>query len=113
MPAAEAHMLAERAMRQSEADPETNTQADRMIDDFFASKIAIVEQGVSRQVSAFEAIAEQLWRHAIGGSKRATSVLLQYLAFAARRSGGMGGVIHRVEVLGEDASKEEPRGNNA
>jgi len=84
-----------------------------LIDDFFASKIAIVEQGVSRQVSAFEAIAEQLWRHAIAGSKRATSVLLQYLAFAARRSGGMGGVIHRVEVLGEDASKEEPRGNNA
>ena len=84
-----------------------------LIDDFFASKIAIVEQGVSRQVSAFEAIAEQLLRHAIGGSKRATSVLLHYQAFAARRSGGMGGVIYRFEELGENVSGEEPRGNNA
>jgi hypothetical protein len=39
--------------------------------------------------------------------------LLQYQAFAARRSGGMGGVIHRIEIVGEDASEEKPRGNNA
>ncbi|HMF05875.1 MAG TPA: DUF5681 domain-containing protein [Methylocella sp.] len=85
-----------------------------MIDEFFAGEIDIVEQGVPRRVSALEAIVLQLWRHAVAGSKRATNVLLQYQAFAAGRSGGMGGVIHRFEELGEDASEEEkPRGNNA
>ena len=82
-----------------------------MIDEFVAGEIDIVEQGVSRRVSALEAIVLQLWRHAVAGSKRAMNVLLQYQAFAARRSGGMGGVIHRVEELGEDVSGEEPRGN--
>jgi hypothetical protein len=84
-----------------------------MIDEFFAGEIDIVENGISRRVSHFEAIVLQLWIEAMAGKKRAINVLLQYLAFAARRSGGMGGVIHRVEVLGEDASEEEPRGNNA
>jgi hypothetical protein len=83
-----------------------------LIDDFFASEIDIVEQGVSRRVSALEAIVLQLWRHGIAGKKRAANVLLQYQAFAARRSGGMGGVIQTIEVVGEDASEEEPRGNN-
>jgi hypothetical protein len=55
----------------------------------------------------------QLWIKAMTGTKRATNVLLQYQAFAARRAGGMGGVIHRIEIMGEDASEEEPRGNNA
>jgi hypothetical protein len=59
-----------------------------------------------------EAIVLQLWRHGIAGKKRAANVLLQYQAFAARRSGGMGGVIQTIEVVGEDASEEEPRGNN-
>jgi Family of unknown function (DUF5681) len=84
-----------------------------MIDEFFASQIDIVEQGVSRRVSAFEAIVMQLWGRATAGSKRAINVLLQYQAFAARRGGGMGGVIQTIEVVGEDASEEEPRGNNA
>ena len=61
-----------------------------MIDEFFAGEIDIVEQGVPRRVSALEAIVLQLWRHAVAGSKRATNVLLQYQAFAAGRSGGMG-----------------------
>ena len=81
-----------------------------LIDDFFASKIAIVEQGVSRRVSALEAIVLQLWRQAVAGSKRATSILLQYQAFAARRYGS---VKQRIELVCEDASEEEPRGNNA
>jgi len=84
-----------------------------MIDEFFASQIDIVEQGVSRRVSAFEAIVMQLWGRATAGSKRAINVLLQYQAFAAGRCGGMGGVIRTIEVVGEDASEEEPRGNNA
>ena len=82
-----------------------------MIDAFFAGEIDIVENGISRRVSNFEAILLQLWIKAMDGKKRAMNVLLQYQAFAARRSGGMGGVIHRVEELGEDVSGEEPRGN--
>ena len=82
-----------------------------MIDEFFAGEIDIVENGISRRVSHFEAIVLQLWIKAMAGTKRAANVLLQYQAFAARRSGGMGGVIHRVEELGEDVSGEEPRGN--
>jgi hypothetical protein len=68
---------------------------------------------ISQRVSNFEAIVLQLWIKAMAGTKRAANVLLQYQAFAARRSGGMGGVIHTIEVVGEDASEEEPGGNNA
>jgi Family of unknown function (DUF5681) len=84
-----------------------------MIDEFFAGEIDIIENGISRRVSNFEAILLQLWIKAMAGKKRATNVLLQYQAFAARRNGGMGGVIQTIEVLGEDASEEKPRGNNA
>ena len=83
-----------------------------MIDEFFAGEIDIVENGISRRVSHFEAIVLQLWIEAMAGKKRAMNVLLQYQAFAARRSGGMGGVIHRVEVLGEDASPEQSGSDN-
>ena len=81
-----------------------------MIDEFFAGEIDIVENGISRRVSNFEAIILRLWIKAMAGKKRAANVLLQYQAFAARRSGGMGGVIQTI--VGEDASEEEPRGNN-
>ena len=81
-----------------------------MIDEFFAGEIDIVEQGISRRVSNFEAIVLQLWIKAMAGKKRATNVLLQYQAFAARRYGS---VKQRIELVCEDASEEEPRGNNA
>jgi hypothetical protein len=84
-----------------------------LIDEFFAGEIDIVENGISRRVSNFEAILLQLWLKAMAGKKRAMNVFLQYHEFAARRGGGMGGVIHRIEIMGEDASEEEPRGNNA
>jgi len=83
-----------------------------MIDEFFAGEIDIVENGISRRVSNFEAIVLQLWIKAMAGTKRAANVLLQYQAFAARRSGGMGGVIQTIEVVGEDLSEEEARGND-
>jgi len=82
-----------------------------MIDEFFAGEIDIKENGISRRVNNLEAILLQLWIKVMDGKKRAMNVLLQYQAFASRRSGGMGGVIHRVEELGEDVSGEEPRGN--
>ncbi len=83
-----------------------------MIDEFFAGEIDIVENGISRRASNFEAILLQLWIKAMDGKKRAADVLLQYQAFAARRSGGMGGVIHTTEVVGEDASPEQSGSDN-
>src|SRR6266700_7882864 len=57
-----------------------------MIDEFFAGEIDIVENGISRRVSNFEAIVLQLWIKAVTGtSKRAVNVLLKYLEFAASR----------------------------
>jgi hypothetical protein len=82
-----------------------------MIDEFFAGEIDIIENGISRRVSNFEAILLQLWIKAMAGKKRATNVLLQYQAFAARRSGGMGGA--QVEVVTEDAGPEESGSDNA
>jgi hypothetical protein len=83
-----------------------------MIDEFFASQFDIVEQGVSRRVSAFEAIAMQLWARATAGSKRAINVLLQYQAFAARRRGNMGGE-PIIEIVREGADGGEPGDGNA
>ena len=42
-----------------------------MIDEFFAGEIDIVENGISRRVSHFEAIVLQLWLEAMAGTKRA------------------------------------------
>jgi hypothetical protein len=81
-----------------------------MIDEFLAGEIDIVEKGISRRVSNFEAVVLQLWIKAMAGKKRAINVLLQYREFAARK-GGRGGI--QIEVVGEDASPEQPRGNNA
>ena len=59
-----------------------------MIDEFFAGEIDIVEKGISRRVSKFEAIVLQLWTKAMAGnSKRAMNVLFKYLEFAASRDG--------------------------
>ena len=49
-----------------------------MIDGFFAGEIDIVESGISRRVSQFEAIVLQLWIKAMARKKRAMNVLLQY-----------------------------------
>jgi hypothetical protein len=83
-----------------------------MIDEFFAGEIDIVENGKSRRVGNFEAIVLQLWIKAMAGKKRAINVLLQYQAFAAHRCGGKD-FKPRFEVVCEDASEEEPSGNNA
>jgi hypothetical protein len=83
-----------------------------MIDEFFAGEIDIVEKGISRRVSNLEAVLLQLWIKAMAGKKRAMNVLLQYQAFAAGRCGGRG-VKQTIELVCEDASEEEPRGNNA
>ena len=80
-----------------------------MIDEFFAGEIDIVESGISRRVSQFEAIVLQLWINAMAGKKRAMNVLLQYQEFAARRSCRDR---TQIEVVGEDTDPEEPEGNH-
>ena len=52
--------------------------AVQIIDEFFASRIDIVEKDVSQRVTVFEAILLQLWTKAMSGSKRAMKVLLKY-----------------------------------
>jgi Family of unknown function (DUF5681) len=83
--------------------------AVQMIDDFFAGEVDIVERGISRRVSNFEAIFLQLLNQATAGNKRAMNVLLQYQEFAAQRSGGMGGTVY-IARWGEASSRK--RGGN-
>ena len=60
-----------------------------MIDEFFAGKVEIVEKGISRRVTNFEAIITQLWIKAVTNNQRAMNVFLKYQRFAAsRRSWG-------------------------
>jgi len=68
--------------------------AVQMIDEFFAAEVDIVERGISRRVSNFEAIVLQLLSQAIAGKRRDMNVLLQYQEFAVQRSGGMGGTLY-------------------
>jgi hypothetical protein len=58
-----------------------------MIDEFFASKITVVENGISQRRSAFEVILLQLVNKAIAGNTRALTVLTKYYEFAATRGG--------------------------
>ena len=78
-----------------------------MVDDFFAGKINIVENSISRRVTNFEAIVVQLWIKVMAGNKRAMNVFLKYQEFAASR-GGMGGV--RFEFVIADANEDEGGG---
>jgi hypothetical protein len=59
-----------------------------LIDEGFAENVTIIEAGVPRTVTAFEAIMLQLWNKATAGNKRALTVYLEYRKLAARLSGG-------------------------
>jgi hypothetical protein len=62
-----------------------------LVDEFLASKMEVVDNGVSQRRTAFEIIYLQLCNKAIDGNRRALKVLKQYSDFAASRapSGGM------------------------
>ena len=62
-----------------------------LVDEFLASKMEVVDNGVSQRRPAFEIIYLQLWNKAIDGNRRALKVLKQYSDFAASRApnGGM------------------------
>lgn len=76
-----------------------------LIDEFFADEIGIVENGVTRRVSNFEAVVLQLWIKAMAGNKRAMNVWLKYSEFAASR-GGMGGLEVERKII-DDENPEE------
>jgi hypothetical protein len=61
-----------------------------LVDEFLASKMEVVDNGVSQRRTAFEIIYLQLYNKAIDGNRRALKVLKQYSDFAASRapSGG-------------------------
>jgi anti-sigma-K factor RskA len=76
-----------------------------MIDEFFTAEIDVVENGISRRISNFEAIVLQLWRKAVTAtSKRAVKVLLKYLEFAASRGGRP---VFALEVVPDKDSGEK------
>jgi hypothetical protein len=76
--------------------------AVELIDDFFAAKTKIVENGMSRRATNFEVILLQLSSKAMAGHKGAMNTLLRYQQFAASR-GGMRSVEFR---LGPDAGDQ-------
>lgn len=57
-----------------------------LVDEFLASEVEVVDNGVSQRRSAFEIIYLQLWNKAIDGNARALKVLKQYSDFAASRA---------------------------
>jgi hypothetical protein len=57
--------------------------AREYIDALLAEDITVVENGIPRRVTTFEAILMQLWIREMAGDKRALSVRLKYQQFAA------------------------------
>jgi Family of unknown function (DUF5681) len=68
-----------------------------IIDRLFAGEIDIMEYGVSRRVTVFEAILYQLWIKEMAGHKRATAVRLKYQEFTASQGEAGGFIIECVE----------------
>jgi hypothetical protein len=57
-----------------------------LVDEFLASKMEVVDNGVSQRRTAFEIIYLQLYNKAIDGNRRALKVLKQYSDFAVSRA---------------------------
>jgi len=83
-----------------------------LIDDFFASEIVFVDNGISQRRSAFEIIYLQLCNKAMAGNSRALNVLTKYSDFAASRapSGGMRVVINNDKYKARPQEQGEKNG---
>jgi hypothetical protein len=57
----------------------------QIVEDALAREIDIVENGIMRRCSVFEAILLQLLKHVMAGNSRALRVWYKYEAFAKRR----------------------------
>jgi hypothetical protein len=69
----------------------------KIIDALFANQIDIMENGVSRRVSVFEAILLQLWIKEMSGNKRSIGVRLKYQEFVASQDDADDCLIECVE----------------
>jgi hypothetical protein len=79
------------------------------IDEFFASVVEVVDDGISQRRTAFEVIYLQLWNKAIAGNRRALKVLKQYSDFAASRDRRCG---MRFELVDEETQLKKLREQN-
>lgn len=61
--------------------------AAELIEELFATQIDIAENGAPRRVSVIEAIVLQLWIKEMSGDRRAPTVRLKYVEFAATKAG--------------------------
>ena len=85
-----------------------------LIDELFAEQITIVENGVSRRLSVFQAILLQLWSKEMAGDKRALAARLKYQEFVAQQRGppeimaaaGQAGVERTLENLRAEIERD-------
>ncbi len=63
----------------------------------FAKEIDIVESGVNRRVSVFEAILLRVWAKEMEGSKRAAAVRMQYQELVPKPTEPRGIIIREVD----------------
>jgi hypothetical protein len=80
-----------------------------LIDEFFARKVEVIDDGISQRQTAFELIYLQLCNKAMAGNRRALKVLKQYSDFAASRDRTCG---MRVELVDEETKLKKLRGEN-
>jgi Family of unknown function (DUF5681) len=73
-----------------------------LIDELLEEQIIIVEAGVSRRISVFEAILLQLWSKEMAGDKRAIAVRLKYQEFVSQPR-------DRPEIIVEGGLREQAR----
>jgi hypothetical protein len=67
------------------------------IDRLFAEQVDIVEHGVQRRMSVFEAILLRLWMKEIAGDRRAAVVRLKYEEFVPKPTGAPETIIRDVD----------------
>jgi hypothetical protein len=80
-----------------------------IVDEFFASEINVIENGISRRRSAFGIIFLQLWNKAMAGNTRALRLVKKYMDFAASRDSSDG---MRVEIVDEEPRPKKQGGEN-
>jgi hypothetical protein len=71
-----------------------------LIDELFAEQITIVENGVSRRVSVFQAILLQLMSKEMAGDRQALAARLKYQEFVAQQRGPPEIVVERIAKTG-------------
>jgi hypothetical protein len=95
-------------MRKSKERKRPVKPVAEFIDEFFASRVEVVDDGISQRRTAFEVIYLQLCNKAMAGNRRALKVLKQYSDFAASQAPAGG--YSRTVWLDDDEYLEYLRG---